>query len=490
MRGVRRAGSRGVLGVACALSVAVTATAQGLVSLVPFEFSADVYVTDSTVDKLYGFSDLNMDGDFTDASEEFVFYDDTLGPLPLSNPSGLAVGNGARFYVADRGMGQVLRFVDLDGDRNAHGAGEAVVFFDGNPLINQSGLTVDLPVRLLVDASEVVWVAESNATGFGADSVLRLQDLNFDGDANDAGEATRYYEPDPGSVAGDTIVLDLIVGDDGFAYYVEGSTTGFRAPGLYRLDDKNGNGVIHPVSEVEIFFALPALPNPAFLQAGAIDGNGYFFLTDTGNDVVWRVRDENGDGDANDAGEAVVYYTSPMVALYWDVAPLQDGRVLVCGENGQGELILLDDLNGNGVIDALTEVQHLFVAPNASVMPNPRAAVWELRPTLKIPPVLPVGGTGAALLTTGSADWCWVYYSFNTILPLALPPFGFVQIDISSPSNFFLLKSGQASIAGTLPFGITVPNVPQLVGVTVFLQAVCGKADRVLISNLQTLLIQ
>lgn len=481
---------RCALGVACALGAAATATAQGLVSLVPFEYSADVYVTDSTADKLYGFSDLNMDGDFADAGEEFVFYDDTLGPLPLSNPSGLAVGNGARFYVADRGMGQVLRFVDLDGDRNAHGAGEAMVFFDGNPLINQSGLTVDLPVRLLVDAFEIVWVTESNASGAGEDGILRLQDLNFDGDANDAGEAVRFYEPDPGSVAGDTIVLDLIIGMDGFAYYLEGSTTGFRTPGLYRLDDKNGNGVIHPMSEVENFFALPPLANPAFLQAGGIDGSGYFYLTDTGNDVVWRVRDENGDGDANDAGEAVVYYTSPMVALYWDVAPLQDGRVLVCGENGQGELILLDDMNGNGVIDLPTEAQHVFVSPNASVMPNPRAAVWELRPTLEVPPVLPTGGVGSALLITGSSDWCWVYFSFNTVAPFALPPFGFLQLDISSPNHFFLLKSGQASIAGTLPFGIAVPNLPQLIGATVFLQAAAGKADRVLLSNLQTLLIQ
>jgi hypothetical protein len=179
-----------------------------------------------------------------------------------------------------------------------------------------------------------------------------------------------------------------------------------------------------------------------------------------------------------------------MVALYWDVAPLQDGRVLVCGENGQGELILLDDMNGNGVIDLPTEAQHVFVSPNAGVMPNPRAAVWELRPTLEVPPVLPTGGVGSALLTTGSSDWCWVYFSFNTVAPFALPPFGFLQLDISSPNHFFLLKSGQASIAGTLPFGIAVPNLPQLIGATVFLQAAAGKADRVLLSNLQTLLIQ
>lgn len=475
-------------GAIAALGLAGAVQAQGLSPLVPFESVADAYAVDSTADKLYGFADLNLDGDFGDLDEAWVFYDDAIGPLVLTNPSGLAVGNGARFYVADRSTGQVLRFVDLDGDRTAHDPGEAVVVFDGDPLINLSGLTVDQPVRLIVDGSEVVWVAESNASGAGKDAVLRLQDLNFDGDANDFGEAVRYFEPDPGLVAGDTMVVDVLIADDGFLYYVEGSSTGFRSQGLYRLDDANADGVIDPLLEVAQFFTVPPMPNPTFLQAGAIDGQGRFLLADTGNDVVWRLADLNADGDADDPGEATIYFTAPPTSLYWDVSPLADGRAIVCGSDGLGELILLDDVNNNGTID-VGEAVNVYTAPSGTVLPNPRSIVWELRPMLDLPATASVGGVGAGLLFAGSSDLCVVYYSLATIAPLFIAPYGVVLIDPNPAAGFRKHMMGTASIGGSLPVAFTVPSSPGLAGLSVYWQAVAGKADRLLLSNLQTLLI-
>lgn len=463
------------------------AGAQGLVPLVPFDAVADVYVVDSTEDKLYGFADLNLDGDFADTLESFVFYDDTVGAQVLSNPTGLAVGNGARFYVADRGTGQVLRFLDGDGDRTAHDPGEAEVFFDGDPLVNQSGLTVEQPVRLLVDGGETVWVTESNAVG-GADAVLRLRDMTFDGDANDVGEATRYYTPDPGTVAGDTVVADIDIGLDGRLYYVEASTTGFRAPGIYRLDDADASGTIDAPGEVSAFFTVPTQPNPVFLQSLASDGAGAFYLTDTGNDLVWRVADLNADGDANDVGEASVFFTVQTSAIFWDAAPLADGRVLVCGEDGLGELIVLEDLDASGSIGP-GEATTVFLAGGTGFLPNPRAAAWELRPMLEMPATANIGTVGSGLLTTGASDLAFVYLSLGTMPPLTLPPFGTVLLDLSPAAAFGLFMQGTASVGGTFPVGFTVPNAPALSGFVVHWQAAAGKVDRLLLSNLQSLSI-
>lgn len=462
-------------------------SAQGLVPLVPFESTADVYTCDSSADKLYGFADLNLDGDFADFLEAWVFYDDALGPHVLSNPSGMAIGNGGRFYVADRSTGQVLRFIDLDGDRTAHGPGEAIVFFDGDPLVNLSGLQVDQPVRPLVDDSEVVWLAESNAGGAGADAIVRLVDLDFDGDANDLGEATRYFEPPPGALAGDTQIMDAFIGDDGHLYYVESSSTGFRPQGIYRLDDADGNGTIDPLTEVALWFTMPAAPNPSFLQSAARGVDGYVFLTDTGNDLVLRIRDENADGDADDPGEFTVFFAAPMPAIYWDVSPLADGRVLVCGENGVGRLLMLDDANGDGTVTA-AEQQAVFVAPDGTFMPNPRSLVAEPRPLLDVPATLAIGTTGAGLLMAGSSDVIAVYYGLAKLpAPLPLAPHGFLEVDVAAP--FFLHVSGLSTIAGSFAFPITVPASPALSGLVLHWQAVAGKADRTLLSNLQTLLI-
>lgn len=474
-------------GTWAAMGLVTTAGAQGLVPLVPFEAVADAYVVDSTADKLYGFADLNLDGDFGDALESFVFYDDTIGAQVLSNPTGLAVGNGARFYVADRGTGRVLRFLDSDGDRTAHDPGEAVVFFDGDPLVNQSGLTVEQPVRLLVDASETVWVTESNAMG-GADAVLRLRDLTFDGDANDAGEASRFFAPDPGAVPGDTVVADVDIGLDGRLYYVEASTTGFRAPGIYRLDDADASGTIDAPGEVSAWFTVPTQPNPVFLQSLASDGAGAFYLTDTGNDLVWRAEDLNADGDANDVGEASVFFTLPSSAIFWDAAPRADGRVLVCGEDGLGELIVLDDADASGVVDP-GEAATVFLAGGAGFLPNPRAAAWELRPMLEMPTAASVGGVGAGLLTTGASDLVFVYHSLALMPPLTLPPFGTVLLDLNPGVGFARFVQGTASLGGSFPIGFTVPNDPALAGLTVHWQAAAGKVDRLLLSNLQSLSI-
>jgi len=464
--------------------------AQALVSLVPFDYEGDVYVTDSSLDKVFHLADLNLDGDYLDSGEVVTFYDDTLGALPLSNNSSVAVGPFGRLYVTDRAEGWVLSMLDADGDGKAETGGETVVFFDGDPLVNAAGLDVAAPLSVTVDAQNVLWVAEANQGGAGRDSVIRLQDLNLDGDANDVGEALRYFEPATGPAEADTIIVDTLVGPDAFLYYVEGSTTGFSPPGLYRLNDADLNGVIDPVTEATPFFIVPTSPFPVFLQAGALDGAGFMYLTDTGNDVIWRVRDDNSDGTVNPVTEAKVFLVATSPEVIWDLAPTQSGKVLLSELASAGRMLRIDDLDGNGSIDIFTELAIPYlstVAPVAIV--NPRGLAWERRPTLAVPPIVPIGTTGTGSLAATEGDFGFIYYSTGQVAPAALVPFGFLELDINAPSVFGFLSLG--IVPGLMPmsFAIPVPNDPALIGLTIFLQSVAGKADRLQLSNLSSLLI-
>ena len=465
--------------------------AQGLVPLAPFEYVADVYVTDSTLDKLFHLADLNLDGDFNDAGETVVFYDDTVGSLPLSNNSSLALGKGNMLYVSDRSTGWILSFLDADGDGKAESPGEHLVYFDGNPLVNRSGLDVVAPHNVTVDANNVLWVAEADQGGLGTDSVLRLEDLNFDGDANDPGEAQRYFQPAMGSVEGDTIVADVVVSSDGFLYYVEGSTTGFRPVGLYRLDDANQDGQIDPMTEALPFFLVPSQPSPVFLQAGALDGLGYLYLTDTGNEVVWRVRDENNDGSVNPATEAKWYLVSPVSALIWDLAPTADGRVLCTEVQTSARLLELDDKNGDGSIDLLTELSAPYSALLAPVkIQNPRGLAWEPEPLLSIPSPLGIGQTGTGSLASTTGDIAGVYYSTGSIAPLPLPGLGLLEIDLTPGAVWGLLTLGVVPSLVPMSFPVPVPGNPVLVGLQLYLQGFAGKPDRFLLTQVATLMVQ
>ncbi|MHC5005966.1 MAG: hypothetical protein ACYTGF_01255, partial [Planctomycetota bacterium] len=74
--------------------------------------------------------------------------------------------------------GVIHRLEDLNGDGDALDAGESTVWADG--LAQPRGLATDGPGLLVVDS--------------GSGRVVRCEDLNADGDALDAGETTIWAE--------------------------------------------------------------------------------------------------------------------------------------------------------------------------------------------------------------------------------------------------------------------------------------------------------
>jgi len=328
--------------------------------LTPTLLASDpIYVTDNATsanEAIWRLEDLNGDGDYNDAGEAFKFYDDTLaGAIDLSNNSGVKVGPDGSVYVCDSTVDIVLRIRDLNGDGDGNDAGEAAVWFNGTPGGNGSGIVMASSNNLFVDGSGVVWVATANTSGGGNDAILRLQDNNSDGDANDLGEAAEYHTIQPGASTGAWIPNAVAQGPDGRIYYTENGNDAALVKGVYRLNDLNGNGVIDAAGESAPFFLpTPGPTNNNFHWNLAFDANGFGFLGDVTFEQIWKFKDQNGDGDALDAGESLIWWTGPAnSSLIWDFCFTSDGAMLACETQTPDRIVRLFDEDCDGLISAL-----------------------------------------------------------------------------------------------------------------------------------------
>ena len=455
----------------------------------PFAVPGDVYVTDSANDVIYRIVDLNMDGDGNGPGEVTVFYDDTLGAVNFGNNSNISFGPTGLLYVTDSATNQIVRLVDLDGDGNCHGVGEATVFFDGDPLVNLSGIEMAGPAGVSIGANHDVFVADSDSGGSGLDAILRLRDLNFDGDANDAGEAIRLYSP-PGGLGGHSIPSDVIIGIDGKLYYIESSSTGFYAKGIYQLDDADSNDFIDPVTEVKQFFVPTPGGSLEFLWTLTQDAAGNFYTADTGNDIIWRVRDDNSDNVITNATEASAFLTAPGVSLIWDVSVSADGTLICVEDQAPDRVLRMKDTNSDGVIDLLTELENVYnqvISP--TTIGNARGLTWERQPQMSADATAFLGTTAAFQVEATEGDIVNLYLSTGTISPTPLAPFGNLELAINAPDVLLMIFSATAPILVPFAVNLPIPSDPGFVGLSFGFQALVGKADRLQISNLQVLTI-
>lgn len=220
--------------------------------------------------------------------------------------------------VADTGAGRVLRLSDLNLDGDFNDAGEITVYFQG-----QAGLlALQFPTGLTVDARNVVFVSDSTS-----DAIFRLEDLDGNGDCMGVGEATTWYTPAVavGGVPSPTM-FGLVVAQDGTIYVANSNTTS----------------------------------------------------TTSGLDTILKFHDDNQDGDALDSGESVIYAsftnTSVGASIPTNVGILPDGSVLYT-ENGAATAVgalqkgvwrLHDDVVPNGVCTDPGEVTLWYVPTSAS----------------------------------------------------------------------------------------------------------------------------
>lgn len=354
-------------------------------------------VSDTAGDKLWLCVDNNGDGDVNDAGDLTAFYDDTVGAIALSDPTGLAFDAFGRLFVSDTTEDRIFRLEDLNQDGDANDVGEAVVVFDGTVGGNASNVRMVSGNSLYVEPSGRVWVASNNqiisSVVTGEDLVFHLDDLNSDDDYNDVGEATVFFKPAPGGAVGDSIPNDVLVLSDGTVLYLENGITATPKRGVYRLVDLDASGVIDQPNEVNAYFIAPAQAGNAFHFGFARTPTDEVYVLDHGNDLCWKIKDADASGDAQGAGEFSQFFFAGAGSTMWQCDVAQDGSLYV-GEDGTPDrLYVLTDSDHSGTIAG---------AEQATVYTDTLAAVDFGTPRcVAVVPVLgpayPGNGTDAAM---------------------------------------------------------------------------------------------
>lgn len=174
-------------------------------------------------------------------------------------------------FVFDQENRLVLRMADANTDGDAMDAGETTVFFTNEGpfgVFNSQGMVA-------VGAGEL-YLTDNKTIGSDANldaGVIHLRDLDGDGDALDDGEATSFFAgvlPAPAESL--TFPVALARGDDGALRLAEDYFNDAQPDAIYRLADENGDGDADDAGEVtrELSLGAPAAQIFDFALAGGV----------------------------------------------------------------------------------------------------------------------------------------------------------------------------------------------------------------------------
>lgn len=257
---------------------------------------------------------------------------------------------------SDQTKDQVLFAKDLNGDGDTNDPGEVTVFFDGN---NGSGLTA--PTRnvfqLVQSKAGDVYVGDGTS-----DTVYRLRDRNGDNNAQGAGEASVWFSANNAGGLPLQTANGVAEGPDGAIYIVQADTKGKPTRDVvYRTQDLNGDGDANDPGEATVWLDLTALSSSSSPFEISFDkGVAYIADTSGGSPRIYRAEDKDGDGKV-DASE-VRQFVQAKDKIFALSVEASNGN-LFSYDFFKDALVRYTDLNGNGVIDIDTE---RFVAWDAS----------------------------------------------------------------------------------------------------------------------------
>jgi hypothetical protein len=310
-----------------------------------------VYVCDSSTDVVWRLVDFDGDGVMTTDGEVTLFYDEDVGSLELGNPCALVLTPDGVLFVNDSTQDQVFRLEDLNGDGDANDPGEHNVYFDGTSGANAAGLVLASSFAMDLDATGRIWLTNADyGAGSSPDCIFWIEDMNSDGDAQDAGESAIYHFTPSGGGIGDSSPSALKWGLDGRLYYVENGHTGFQPKGIYALDDANSDGFIDPLLEVSTFYLPPAHPSAGAYYVLAQDEDENWLLPDLLSRTLWHLKDGNGDGVIVHEWEAEAFW-DPAQSQIWGIALDADRGIYLAESANPDRVMRLDDADWNGLIE-------------------------------------------------------------------------------------------------------------------------------------------
>ena len=465
-------------GALAALLLPATAVAQILPSAVPYARTQDMFVADSSNDACWRLADLNQDGDYNDPGEQLSFYSDTIGAFAWTTPACVGSAADGTVYVADTTTDVVYALRDLNGDGDANEPGEATVFLNNT---NASGFVMHTVNGITFDVLGRIYLTNANTSSPAApDRIVRVEDLNGDGDANDAGEVFDFYTvPNSVTPAGVSIPTKAVIGPDLCVYYTEVGTGTAYPKGVYRLNDLNQDGDCNDPGEAAMFWTPPVATTP-FYWGLAVDQQGWFYVSDhSTNEKVWRAKDLNGNGTIESNEQTLFYQTA--ASTWWDIVVRDDGVIFLCESQSPDRVTRVVDLNGDG--DAL-DAGESFQAYDSTAAPTPlgvRGLAFQRAPLLQAqPPVAPIGTTTNLVTQTAMpGDLTLLVMSVGLGPAFQLPPFGTVEVDVAA---FASVGLGFADAQGYFGLPVSIPNNPSVIGAYAF-QSLAGNQFRLFLTN-------
>jgi hypothetical protein len=487
------------------------------------------YWIDPKSTAVYRGTDGNLNG-LIDAGEETLFRDTATLDDPNADfyEGGLAfASDGAIWYTTNWNSFTphtgVYRLMDLNADGDAADAGELQKMAEvGNGLTtpNAGGpVTIDMAEFSRISGYQVGVVGWTGSDSFGTDfSLYSFQDVNSDGDVMDAGEAFNFMNPSGKNPlldqnvdfatgvlrnqetwdhatfppvqnsynrfryvatlkeGGKDIIYCASDASDSSAYSQNEAGDGLNGL-IYRCEDLNLDGDANDAGEVTLFFdgsftsGFNAFPK---IVGMASHGSSLYVAALTNDNVIWRLEDLNGDGDAMDANELDggltglgLWDPNGWGGIHGDYPVPYDTAYMnyhvFCRQIGTGDNGLWVDpsqnfsTSGTGCSQYGTDIPTIHGLGKAQI--GASTFVTEVRN-------VPAGMPAALVIGFDNTQW------FGIPLPFDLAPLGWAGCTLYQDWQITKLTvtSGTGLTGGVASIALPVPADPTFIGVPVHLQ--------------------
>lgn len=466
------------------LGLSAAASAQAFPTL-PWSRTYDVIVSERASENMIRLRDLNQDGDYNDLGEAFTFF--TNGPgnpsgITLASTNGVACGLNGEIYAVTSTSDEIALLRDLNGDGDADDAGEASIWFSSAG--NSSGILLGSAQSIAVDSvGRVMVLCANSGASVGLDGILMIQDVDNDGDAQDAGEAFYWCQvPNASGALAHSNPTEMALMPDGSIVYGDIGANGPIAKGVYRAADLNTDGDANDPGEVALWWVPPFTPPSSAAWYGfSVDAVGNLYVTNHspgGPRSIYRAFDATPDGMI-DATEQQLYY-SPTTGIFWDLAMRDDGTLLMI-DSTPDQILALKDLNTDGDFGDAGEVTVAWDSDSTGFATADLRAMTMMRaPELSMTSPVQIGNPLSWVMRTAEPFDLGVAFAALTIVPpVSLPPWGNLEID---PSSLILFGLAVSDAACQAVYTLNLANDPALVG-SYGAQAWCGELSRMFLSN-------
>lgn len=462
--------------------VGTTATAQ----VDPQKGTGSLIMSDTGDDLIFRLTDFDLDGDFDDPGEIILFYDATDPSGGSSNPIKIKTGPLGYIYVGNTSLDTVVRLMDLNGNGDAADSGEATIYIDNT---NASGVVFSSTQGMAFDTNGDLWLSNSSS-GDVNDFIARARDLNADGDCQDAGEIEVLYDSVEAQVQGLSIILNVpmpcVLDENGYLYVSDVNDPNGDDP-IIRMKDLNDDGDMYDLDEVTMYYDdLVGSYDFRNVDSLAFTHDGKLLMNESLDDIIYIGEDANSNGRIDDLGEVTIYrdgsgarpdsskgtVVAGLTSLHWDVFLAEYGDP--DGAHG------LRDLNSDGDCDDPDELKQVYDETLGDLaVGTPKGLTFMRGPWLRMEGVPQIGAT-VDVYMAGTIDYTYrIAWSLSTTGGTLIPPIGMLYL--GTPYQVFAYGTIPAN--GEAMHPISIPNNPAIVGWNVYVQGLVNDSYLHLLSN-------